>query len=133
MEIKQHNTYIFKYQKAAHRVPFKAIVKEVTDTTYLIENLDTEIIFRTDKDSFDNDYKAVELIEDWNKVLEDAIKNMGTGSLEVVDLHTFQDFTHPCYNKACYCDGSCQKVYGPNTVVGHNLLAGPGSNAYKKG
>ena len=41
MEIKQYNTYIFEGKRAATTSPFKGKVEEVTDTTYLVTNLDT--------------------------------------------------------------------------------------------
>ena len=128
MEIKQQNTYIFKYQKAGHRSPFKGLVKEITQTTYLIENLDSGAEFRTDIESFNSDYKAVELIQDWNKTIENLVKDINTSPFQpqVDPVYPYQDFTHPCWNKSCYCDGSCQRVYGPNSIVDHNLLSGPG-------
>jgi hypothetical protein len=63
-------------------IPMRGFQGFIKEFTYLIENLDTGITYRTGKESFNNDRKAVELTEDWHKNLEETIKDLAKQPLE---------------------------------------------------
>ena len=61
IEITVGNTYIFKGKNASNDfVKYKIL--EITDTTYLVKNMDTGIEFRVGIVNFNNDYKPIELL-----------------------------------------------------------------------
>lgn len=64
IEIREGSTYIFKGKKASNnKTYYKFKILEVTDTTYLIKNIDAETEFRRGIVDFNYDYKPVEVIE----------------------------------------------------------------------
>ena len=64
MKIEQGNTYIFvKKMTASVSPPFKGKVEEVTETTYLIDNMDnSNRPIRYQRDKFDKEYKTLETV-----------------------------------------------------------------------
>lgn len=63
IEITAGSTYIFKGKKSSdHKTYIKFKILEVTNTTYLIKNIDAERVFRRGIDDFNYDYKPVEII-----------------------------------------------------------------------
>lgn len=64
IEITSGSTYIFKGKKASNSKTYnKFKILEVTNTTYLIKNIDTGTEFRRGIVDFNYDYKPVEVIE----------------------------------------------------------------------
>jgi len=64
IEIIQGNTYIFKGKNASNdKTYIKYKILEITDTTYLIKNMDTDIILRVGIVDFNYDYKPIEIIK----------------------------------------------------------------------
>lgn len=77
MEITAGSIYIFKGKKASNDKTYnKFKILEVTDTTYLIKNIDTETEFRCGKVEFNYDYKPVEVIETNEQRLDKLIKQL---------------------------------------------------------
>jgi len=68
--ITQGNTYIFKGKKASNDTIYRKYkILEITDTTYLIKNIDTNTEFRLGIVEFNYDYKPTEVIVDNFKIL----------------------------------------------------------------
>lgn len=84
MELKQNNTYIFEWQRAFDFPPFKGRVEEMTETSVIIENLDTDQIKRYGKKDFNSNWKAVELVEDFYEKFKEAIKEMYKQPVEFI-------------------------------------------------
>lgn len=76
-EITAGSTYIFKGKKASNNKTYnKFKILEVTDTTYLIKNIDAETEFRRGIVDFNYDYKPVEVIETNEQRLDKLIKQL---------------------------------------------------------
>ena len=77
IEITAGNTYIFKGKKAINDKTYnKFKILEVTDTTYLIKNIDTETEFRRGIVDFNYDYTPVEVMETNEQRLDKLIKQL---------------------------------------------------------
>jgi len=77
IEITVGSTYIFKGKKASNDKTYnKFKILEVTDTTYLIKNIDAETEFRRGIVDFNYDYKPVEVIETNKQRLDKLIKQL---------------------------------------------------------
>jgi len=77
IEITAGSTYIFKGKKASNDKTYnKFKILEVTDTTYLIKNIDAETEFRRGIVDFNYDYKPVEVIETNKQRLDKLIKQL---------------------------------------------------------
>lgn len=76
IKIEEGKTYIFKGRKAINsKSYYKFKIVEETKTTYLIENLDKNGIFRNGIDDFIYDYKPIEVIGNRNINTKDLIKS----------------------------------------------------------
>ncbi len=77
IEITEGSTYIFKGKKASNDTTFiKYKILEVTDTTYLIKNIDVDTEFRIGIVNFNYDYKPVEVIETYEQYVDNLIKQL---------------------------------------------------------
>lgn len=62
--ITEGTTYIFIGTKPLSRKEYsKFKILEITDTTYLVKNIDADITFRVGKEDFNIYYEPVEIIE----------------------------------------------------------------------
>lgn len=101
MELKQGNTYIFVKKDVSYtQTPFKGKVEEVTDTTYLIHNLDNNVTTRYQRERFDSDYKTLET----TSTKDEEVKKL-MGMME----DTKPQIVYGCPNRPgpCYCTGAC--------------------------
>lgn len=77
IEITAGGIYIFKGKKASNNKTYnKFKILEVTDTTYLIKNIDAETEFRCGIVDFNYDYKPVEVIETNEQRVDKLIKQL---------------------------------------------------------
>jgi hypothetical protein len=114
MELKENNTYILKL--ISSETVFKVKILELTKTSIQVENLDNKIIFRLTLENFKNSYIILELIHDFNKSIEDAIKKMNK---QPIEFKKFEE--NPLSRKIhihipikkcsgpCLCNGDCRK------------------------
>ena len=63
MEIKDQYIYIFKGKKSSHSTPFKGKVVEMTSTSCVIRNLDTDVSSRYIIEDFKNNWQFSWAIE----------------------------------------------------------------------
>lgn len=62
--ITEGTTYIFISTRTLSRNEYsKFKILEITDTTYLVKNVDAGVTFREGKEEFNNSYEPVEIIE----------------------------------------------------------------------
>lgn len=77
IEITKGSTYIFVGKKALNNRNYsKFKILEVTETTYLIKNIDADVTFRSGIVDFNNDYKPVEVIESYEQYIAKIIKEL---------------------------------------------------------
>ena len=116
MELKQNNIYIFTQRNTSFPTPFKGKILELTKTTIYIENLDLNTEWRETLEKFNNDFKPIELIYDFNKRFEDAIKEMNKQPSEFIKFEenplSRKIHIHIPIKKCsgpCLCNGDCRK------------------------
>lgn len=74
IEIMQGCTYIFKGKEACNdRTYLKLQILEVTDSTYLILNVDSEVKYRRGIVDFNYDYSPIEVTENRDQLIQRLI------------------------------------------------------------
>jgi len=110
MELKENNIYIFTQKNTSYPTPWKGKILEITKTTIYVKNLDQNTKWRSTLEKFNDDLKPIELIYDFNKSIEDAIKNLHKQPIEFKKFEDYKPYISiPCKNLGpCFCDGSCK-------------------------
>jgi hypothetical protein len=60
IDLQLNKTYIFDVQPMYYSAPFKGEVKEITETTVLLKNLDTELDRRYNLKEFKDQWRVLE-------------------------------------------------------------------------
>jgi len=84
MELKKYNHYIFKWKLMSYNSPFKGVIIDITDTTILVENLDSGSEVRYLKEDFLDNWTPVELIKDWNEEFKAVIKELASQPIRFI-------------------------------------------------